>query len=615
MDQPKRPRSHELETMSRRRFESILPPSWVIHDRAHDYGVDCDVELFENGNATGRFVHIQLKSTDKLFDDLSLYVKASTYNYLLSHRYPTMFVVYSSVTDELKMIWTRDVPLNVTKKDNLRIRPNITINHSNIEKVVLDRFIFEEISNNDNGTFPRILINKSSIPCELGRSLFILTHKLSREWALSGAVDGDKTVSISHDGDNFVCQIEHGPTLNIPNNTFARIVHTDDLSVCIANVAQRSGLSKTCDHILQSISELTDPTYQYIGLFLACTSDSPGIVEHIAGTLRYEDGIATDRIRLCSTIRGYVTNRQFTPSLIKTVEEFHLSYTSCDPIEASMMHDLKAMDFLIRQPKRYRAAFHHLRRSRATLLNKSLGEQQIAMMLFCIFNTGHYRHYISIYEQLSKYFQNDITQLEYAQSLLRTGRYGECLHALASLKPGPNYFVQFEAALTSEAATFAIDVVGKTNKMTYPDRASRLILERHEAKLTDNEMGYVPIMKRYYPFDENALNYLIRSGRATKTPEAAVQIFSAYAIHNRNRSVSWVNLIWSAVNTKRTDLALAAVKLGLRFCEDDFWDRLSALDKRVSESTGSRFSLLDLVQEFDEKTPDVPYSHPLHIYY
>ncbi|GAA2022841.1 hypothetical protein GCM10009779_03390 [Polymorphospora rubra] len=50
---PQRPRSHELETESRRAFEALLPSSWVVRRVEDDYGIDLEVEIFEEGSATG----------------------------------------------------------------------------------------------------------------------------------------------------------------------------------------------------------------------------------------------------------------------------------------------------------------------------------------------------------------------------------------------------------------------------------------------------------------------------------------------------------------------------------------------------------------------------------
>lgn len=51
---PKRPRSHRLEDESKNKLRLLLPERWAYRDKTHDYGIDGEVELFdENDNTTG----------------------------------------------------------------------------------------------------------------------------------------------------------------------------------------------------------------------------------------------------------------------------------------------------------------------------------------------------------------------------------------------------------------------------------------------------------------------------------------------------------------------------------------------------------------------------------
>ena len=49
-----RTRAHILEDESRNQFHALLPGHWVVRDKNKDYGIDCEVELFDtNGEAIG----------------------------------------------------------------------------------------------------------------------------------------------------------------------------------------------------------------------------------------------------------------------------------------------------------------------------------------------------------------------------------------------------------------------------------------------------------------------------------------------------------------------------------------------------------------------------------
>ena len=62
---PQRPREHVLETLSRRAFERLVPATWVVRAVDEDYGVDREVEIFEEGHATGLTFKVQLKGSDR----------------------------------------------------------------------------------------------------------------------------------------------------------------------------------------------------------------------------------------------------------------------------------------------------------------------------------------------------------------------------------------------------------------------------------------------------------------------------------------------------------------------------------------------------------------------
>ncbi|MFT7233976.1 MAG: hypothetical protein ACI8TA_003205 [Cyclobacteriaceae bacterium] len=62
---PKRVDQHEIEDISRARFQLALPRKWVFRDKAKDYGIDGEVELFDNDKKPkGLVFWVQLKATE-----------------------------------------------------------------------------------------------------------------------------------------------------------------------------------------------------------------------------------------------------------------------------------------------------------------------------------------------------------------------------------------------------------------------------------------------------------------------------------------------------------------------------------------------------------------------
>ena len=62
---PRRPREHVLEELSRQAFRAALPAEWVVRGVDDDYGIDREVEIFDEGRTTGLTFKVQLKASDR----------------------------------------------------------------------------------------------------------------------------------------------------------------------------------------------------------------------------------------------------------------------------------------------------------------------------------------------------------------------------------------------------------------------------------------------------------------------------------------------------------------------------------------------------------------------
>ena len=59
-----RSRSHVIEEESRRAFNRAIPAEWVVRPQNPDYGLDKQVQIFKDNQATPFFFFVQLKSSD-----------------------------------------------------------------------------------------------------------------------------------------------------------------------------------------------------------------------------------------------------------------------------------------------------------------------------------------------------------------------------------------------------------------------------------------------------------------------------------------------------------------------------------------------------------------------
>lgn len=102
----RRPRSHQIEDISVRRFEGALPDAWVSRPIAPDYGVDREVEIFTSGGqSTGIKFAVQLKATDNAQRGDRVRLKVSQLDYLIDYDLPCIVVRYDAGADRLRWQW------------------------------------------------------------------------------------------------------------------------------------------------------------------------------------------------------------------------------------------------------------------------------------------------------------------------------------------------------------------------------------------------------------------------------------------------------------------------------------------------------------------------------
>lgn len=130
---PKRPRTHSLEDESKNKLRLLLPERWVFRDKTHDYGIDGEVELFdENDNTTGIIFYVQLKATDSKLSRVihSVSMDIETIRYFYSLDVPVLIVRYSSLRDEFYIKWSSSIDLYYSKPDS----ETFTIRFNEVDK-------------------------------------------------------------------------------------------------------------------------------------------------------------------------------------------------------------------------------------------------------------------------------------------------------------------------------------------------------------------------------------------------------------------------------------------------------------------------------------------------
>jgi tetratricopeptide (TPR) repeat protein len=117
---PKRVDQHEIEDISRARFQLALPRKWVFRDKAKDYGIDGEVELFDNDKKPkGLVFWVQLKATESKNESSILNVdfNIETLRYYKTLDIPVLLVRYSDYDNSIYVKWIHNIDLFFSKKD------------------------------------------------------------------------------------------------------------------------------------------------------------------------------------------------------------------------------------------------------------------------------------------------------------------------------------------------------------------------------------------------------------------------------------------------------------------------------------------------------------------
>lgn len=121
---PQRHPNHTKEELSVRFFNSSLPNNWTSYSPEHDYGVDRIVDIFDDTEATGLTLSIQLKSSANSHGEEFEVVtpRVATYNYLNDRLEVVMIVKFIVPEKEAYWILLKDVPPPNQENETFTIR-------------------------------------------------------------------------------------------------------------------------------------------------------------------------------------------------------------------------------------------------------------------------------------------------------------------------------------------------------------------------------------------------------------------------------------------------------------------------------------------------------------
>lgn len=115
---PQRSLSHQQEDESRWVFRSLFPRQWVVRDKVPDYGIDQEVELFnDDGSSTGVVFLAQLRATDAedALRQSKTRISIEQLRYFASHDLPVLIFRYAAETGTYYFRWAHELTSEALK--------------------------------------------------------------------------------------------------------------------------------------------------------------------------------------------------------------------------------------------------------------------------------------------------------------------------------------------------------------------------------------------------------------------------------------------------------------------------------------------------------------------
>lgn len=134
-----RTQNHLIEDESRLFFKKSLPKYWVCRDKNDDYGIDCEVEIFDDkGNSTGLVFWVQLKGTDSTKDKVikNLYFRNEKIVQFINYDIPVLIVRYSTFHKKFYFRWSKNITNFKIENKNINVsfyEKNLWYDNSHLE--------------------------------------------------------------------------------------------------------------------------------------------------------------------------------------------------------------------------------------------------------------------------------------------------------------------------------------------------------------------------------------------------------------------------------------------------------------------------------------------------
>ncbi len=236
----KRIRQHIIEDESESILKSIIPSEWVLRKLTPDYGIDYNVEIFENNQSTGIHFFVQLKGTDKKSTDgnISFRLDKKYIDYFGKVSIPILFVYISVKSNIAWAKWlnscsidkkNKSRALNFTSNDILDDLKINSIKRSLSVQGTLVRVKYEKFENAHHG------ILKKWVSFYFKECLITNSDEIADEIIITLRESSETKMTVNIKDERFLIDSDID-ILEIDNDNYTYLPEIDEIPQCLQNI-------------------------------------------------------------------------------------------------------------------------------------------------------------------------------------------------------------------------------------------------------------------------------------------------------------------------------------------------------------------------------------------
>lgn len=168
----KMPKQHEIDRHAVRTFTKSLPDDWIFRNQSEDYGIDGEVEVFDQGESTGVLFKVQIKGTEKpsFINDgetISFSLDMDDLDYLCQQLRKTVFLIVVDTAREV-IYWhpmQLDSDLEIRHQEAKKAgQKNLTIHIPTVNRLVSKNLslMLQQVAETDTLLSGRIIAQSDS---------------------------------------------------------------------------------------------------------------------------------------------------------------------------------------------------------------------------------------------------------------------------------------------------------------------------------------------------------------------------------------------------------------------------------------------------------------------